>query len=95
MQTEARELLAEIYTWFREGFDTKDLQGAKVLLEELRYHPLRFGLTPIFLSAFTTHLFASQMSAYAQFYRLQSTADPTLSIQLARRPFPYADPNRS
>jgi len=34
-QTEARELLAEIYNWFTEGFDTKDLQEAKVLLEEL------------------------------------------------------------
>ncbi len=32
---EARQLLAEIYNWFTEGFDTKDLQEAKVLLEEL------------------------------------------------------------
>jgi predicted ATPase len=31
----ARQLLAEIYGWFTEGFDTKDLQEAKVLLEEL------------------------------------------------------------
>jgi hypothetical protein len=28
-------MLAEIYNWFAEGFDTKDLQEAKVLLEEL------------------------------------------------------------
>lgn len=28
-------MLAEIYNWFTEGFDTKDLQDAKVLLEEL------------------------------------------------------------
>jgi len=28
-------MLAEIYGWFTEGFDTKDLQEAKVLLEEL------------------------------------------------------------
>ena len=34
-QTEARELLAEVYNWFTEGFDTVDLQEAKVLLEEL------------------------------------------------------------
>ena len=34
-QAEARELLSEIYAWFTEGFDTKDLQEAKVLLEEL------------------------------------------------------------
>jgi hypothetical protein len=27
--------LAEIYGWFTEGFDTADLQEAKVLLEEL------------------------------------------------------------
>jgi predicted ATPase len=31
----ARQLLAEIYGWFTEGFDTKDLQEAKALLEEL------------------------------------------------------------
>jgi predicted ATPase len=32
----ARALLAPIYAWFTEGFDTRDLQDAKVLLEELR-----------------------------------------------------------
>jgi predicted ATPase len=32
---EARELLALIYGWFTEGFDTADLQEAKALLEEL------------------------------------------------------------
>jgi predicted ATPase len=31
----AHKMLAEIYGWFTEGFDTKDLQEAKVLLEEL------------------------------------------------------------
>ena len=31
----ARERLAEIYGWFTEGFETKDLQEAKALLEEL------------------------------------------------------------
>jgi hypothetical protein len=31
----ARELLAEVYGWFTEGFDTVDLQEAKVLLDEL------------------------------------------------------------
>jgi class 3 adenylate cyclase/predicted ATPase len=34
-QDEARQLLAEIYNWFTEGFDTKDLQEAKALLAEL------------------------------------------------------------
>jgi predicted ATPase len=32
---EARRMLAEVYDWFTEGFDTKDLQEAKALLEEL------------------------------------------------------------
>jgi class 3 adenylate cyclase/tetratricopeptide (TPR) repeat protein len=34
-RTEARDLLAPIYGWFTEGFDTPDLKEAKVLLEEL------------------------------------------------------------
>jgi class 3 adenylate cyclase/predicted ATPase len=33
-QEEARELLAPIYDWFTEGFDTRDLNEAKALLEE-------------------------------------------------------------
>ena len=32
---EARQLLVEIYDWFTEGFDTKDLQEAEALLQEL------------------------------------------------------------
>ena len=32
---EAHEMLAEIYAWFTEGFDTADLQEAKALLDEL------------------------------------------------------------
>jgi predicted ATPase len=32
---EARQMLTDIYGWFTEGFDTKDLQEAKTLLEEL------------------------------------------------------------
>ena len=31
----ARELLAPIYGWFSEGFDTVDLQDARALLEAL------------------------------------------------------------
>ena len=30
---EARQLLAEVYGWFTEGFDTADLQEARALLE--------------------------------------------------------------
>ena len=32
---EARELLAPVYGWFTEGFDTLDLKEAKALLDEL------------------------------------------------------------
>ena len=32
---EAHQMLAEIYGWFTEGFDTADLKEAKALLEEL------------------------------------------------------------
>jgi predicted ATPase len=34
-RAEARALLAEVYGWFTEGFNTADLQEAKALLEEL------------------------------------------------------------
>ena len=34
-QQQARELLAPVYGWFTEGFDTRDLKDAKALLEEL------------------------------------------------------------
>ena len=34
-QQEAHHLLSAIYGWFTEGFDTKDLQEAKALLDEL------------------------------------------------------------
>jgi predicted ATPase len=34
-RTEAYDLLAPVYGWFTEGFDTADLQEAKALLEEL------------------------------------------------------------
>ena len=32
---EARELLAPVYDWFTEGFDTADLKDAKALLDAL------------------------------------------------------------
>jgi predicted ATPase len=34
-EQQARELLAPVYGWFTEGFDTRDLKEAKALLEEL------------------------------------------------------------
>jgi hypothetical protein len=32
---EARAVLADVYNWFTEGFDTPDLKDAKALLDEL------------------------------------------------------------
>jgi predicted ATPase len=37
---EAHEMLAKIYSWFTEGFDTKDLQEAKMLIEELSHRAI-------------------------------------------------------
>jgi predicted ATPase len=34
-RAEGHDLLAPVYGWFSEGFDTADLQDAKALLEEL------------------------------------------------------------
>jgi predicted ATPase len=34
-KAEARRLLADVYGWFTEGFDTADLKQAKALLDEL------------------------------------------------------------
>ena len=34
--TEAYDLLAPVYGWFTEGFETPDLKDAKALLDELR-----------------------------------------------------------
>ena len=36
LRAEARDLLAPVYGWFTEGFDTPDLKQAKALLDELR-----------------------------------------------------------
>jgi predicted ATPase len=36
----ARDLLAPIYSWFTEGFDTRDLKDAQALLEDLGEPPV-------------------------------------------------------
>jgi predicted ATPase len=36
---EGRPMLAEIYNWFTEGFDTPDLKEAKALLDQLGTSP--------------------------------------------------------
>ena len=40
----ARDLLAPVYGWFTEGFDTRDLKDAKALLEEMGSR--RIGVSP-------------------------------------------------
>jgi hypothetical protein len=54
---EARDLLAGVYGWFTEGFDTLDLRQAKALLDELaaqryRRQPGKEGSLPS--SSFST-----------------------------------------
>ncbi len=39
-RVEARELLAPVYGWFTQGFDTRDHKEAKALLEELAANTL-------------------------------------------------------
>jgi predicted ATPase len=39
-RNEARVMLAEIYDWFTEGFDTADLKDAEGLLNELAISPI-------------------------------------------------------
>jgi len=34
-RSEAHDVLASVYSWFTEGFDTRDLKDAKALLDEL------------------------------------------------------------
>jgi hypothetical protein len=34
---DAYKLLSDVYNWFTEGFDTKNLQEAKALIEELSH----------------------------------------------------------
>jgi predicted ATPase len=43
---QARDLLAPVYGWFTEGFDTPDLKNARVLLDDLASAPRTGGRTP-------------------------------------------------
>ena len=36
-RADAHNMLSDVYNWFTEGFDTKDLQGVKALIEELSH----------------------------------------------------------
>jgi predicted ATPase len=45
-RAEAHALLAPVYGWFTEGFDTADLQEARALLDELAWQARRIALNP-------------------------------------------------
>ena len=49
---DAYELLAPVYGWFTEGFDTKDLLDAKALLEQLSMSDVRTWLAGIGLGQY-------------------------------------------
>jgi adenylate cyclase len=49
---EARQLLAEVYGWFTEGFDTADVQEAKALLDTLAG-----GVADLDLSIYTPRIY--------------------------------------
>jgi hypothetical protein len=56
--TEARDLIAPIYGWFTEGFETVDLKQANALLSELSQSAvLARSTTPWSISAGETNLF--------------------------------------
>ena len=71
-------MLADIYNWFAEGFDSADLKEAKALLEELsnlsaeRSRITSFvpacGLTPLYLSRLSAFrkLFGQFVAAFRQ-----------------------------
>lgn len=66
---QARALLAPVYGWFTEGFDTRDLKDAKALLGELGS---RFATTAIALPTSSTAPIASQFTMRApRFARLR------------------------
>ena len=44
---EAGAMLAAIYNWFTEGFDTADLKDAKALLDELATYPPAWGVCAV------------------------------------------------
>ena len=46
-RAEARDLLAPVYGWFTEGFDTLDLKDARTLLSELSSPPTGRAAVPM------------------------------------------------
>ena len=66
-KAEARQMLAEIYGWFTEGFDTVDLTEARALLEELsERHEVKHRLTRQLNPGSTSALLSSSVSPRAR-----------------------------
>ena len=77
----AYQLLAPIYGWFTEGFDTADLQDAKALLDALagHYEPAeRNGRLPRHLSTVALPLVSSVRSCGTDFSHPTAAIDPPL-----------------
>jgi predicted ATPase len=53
---QARELLAPVYGWFTEGFDTRDLKEAKALPEELAYLECAGTYVGAYIAAFLSDI---------------------------------------
>ncbi|MGZ5921954.1 MAG: hypothetical protein ACXWLT_09330, partial [Rhizomicrobium sp.] len=62
---QARELLAPVYGWFTEGFDTRDLMEAKTLLDELAAHKGGRPIEPVLddMRRFARHVSAAGADA--------------------------------
>src|SRR5262249_29393266 len=60
---EAHDLLAPVYNWFTEGFDTADLKDAKALLDELGWPP-----APWFSRTSTTNTASWKYMSDVQFH---------------------------
>ena len=77
---EARELLAPVYSWFTEGFDTPDLQAARALLDRLRIH---FRIDARRRLAYGGRLDTIRHDGCACGYRCSSQAPPPSTTRLS------------
>ena len=83
-RNEARDLLAPVYGWFTEGFDTLDLKEAKALLDG----SIALGLALDEAAAFLIAAGGSAAAAQSQVWRLGSS----VADQRAPRSTPSVSP---